>query len=113
MLATSVSVTMGDSELMSDRNSSGGSLPDFDPLAVDLPPAGSMPLGVGKEQVLADRYELGQMLSMGGVGAVYDAVDRKSERPVVVKILQWWEDCLLYTSPSPRDGLLSRMPSSA
>ena len=32
----------------------------------------------------------------------------------------WWngnldesQDCLLYTSPSPRDGLLSRMPSSA
>ena len=24
-----------------------------------------------------------------------------------------WEGCLLYTSPSPRDGLLSRMPSSA
>ena len=26
-----------------------------------------------------------------------------------------WEcySCLLYTSPSPRDGLLSRMPSSA
>ena len=24
----------------------------------------------------------------------------------------WWA-CLLYTSPSPRDGLLSRMPSSA
>ena len=23
------------------------------------------------------------------------------------------ENCLLYTSPSPRDGLLSRMPSSA
>ena len=23
------------------------------------------------------------------------------------------ETCLLYTSPSPRDGLLSRMPSSA
>ena len=23
------------------------------------------------------------------------------------------EACLLYTSPSPRDGLLSRMPSSA
>ena len=26
---------------------------------------------------------------------------------------EWWETCLLYTSPSPRDGLLSRMPSSA
>ena len=25
----------------------------------------------------------------------------------------WAESCLLYTSPSPRDGLLSRMPSSA
>lgn len=77
---------------MSDRNSSGGSLPDFDPLAVDLPPAGSQPLGMGKEQVLAGRYQLGQMLSMGGVGAVYDAMDRETGRPVVVKILQWWED---------------------
>ena len=26
---------------------------------------------------------------------------------------QWFVGCLLYTSPSPRDGLLSRMPSSA
>ena len=25
----------------------------------------------------------------------------------------WFHTCLLYTSPSPRDGLLSRMPSSA
>ena len=28
-------------------------------------------------------------------------------------IAAYWETCLLYTSPSPRDGLLSRMPSSA
>ena len=27
--------------------------------------------------------------------------------------LGWQYVCLLYTSPSPRDGLLSRMPSSA
>ena len=27
--------------------------------------------------------------------------------------LAGYERCLLYTSPSPRDGLLSRMPSSA
>ena len=26
---------------------------------------------------------------------------------------RWHNICLLYTSPSPRDGLLSRMPSSA
>ena len=37
-----------------------------------------------------------------------------------VNLRQAWQDvtpeswaCLLYTSPSPRDGLLSRMPSSA
>ena len=27
--------------------------------------------------------------------------------------MPWYDGCLLYTSPSPRDGLLSRMPSSA
>ena len=30
-----------------------------------------------------------------------------------IQIPQQWGGCLLYTSPSPRDGLLSRMPSSA
>ena len=29
------------------------------------------------------------------------------------KTMEIFEGCLLYTSPSPRDGLLSRMPSSA
>ena len=33
--------------------------------------------------------------------------------PHVVKYIGELKDCLLYTSPSPRDGLLSRMPSSA
>ena len=36
--------------------------------------------------------------------ATYTALTKKMENI---------EDCLLYTSPSPRDGLLSRMPSSA
>ena len=30
-----------------------------------------------------------------------------------IKGREWLKSCLLYTSPSPRDGLLSRMPSSA
>ena len=30
-----------------------------------------------------------------------------------LKEIQRQTGCLLYTSPSPRDGLLSRMPSSA
>ena len=33
------------------------------------------------------------------------------EEAVATESNQW--PCLLYTSPSPRDGLLSRMPSSA
>ena len=50
----------------------------------------------------------------------------RARGPVIEKILkellqeddllpknQQQEICLLYTSPSPRDGLLSRMPSSA
>ena len=43
----------------------------------------------------------------------------KSYHEVEVKLgwkEEWpssWKTCLLYTSPSPRDGLLSRMPSSA
>ena len=49
------------------------------------------------------------------LGDVYWMVGRKTEAE-----FQWRralsfdpETCLLYTSPSPRDGLLSRMPSSA
>ena len=33
--------------------------------------------------------------------------------PVLMVVSVWFWVCLLYTSPSPRDGLLSRMPSSA
>ena len=32
---------------------------------------------------------------------------------VLIMKLKYEKACLLYTSPSPRDGLLSRMPSSA
>ena len=34
----------------------------------------------------------------------------KFKLPCAIMLLKY---CLLYTSPSPRDGLLSRMPSSA
>ena len=53
-------------------------------------------------------------LKAGGVGL---NLTRASH---VFHIDRWWNPavenqatCLLYTSPSPRDGLLSRMPSSA
>ena len=38
-----------------------------------------------------------------------DVVDRDE----LVLVIDQLSVCLLYTSPSPRDGLLSRMPSSA
>ena len=38
--------------------------------------------------------------------AVYDTIKG-------AELLEDPKTCLLYTSPSPRDGLLSRMPSSA
>ena len=53
-------------------------------------------------------------LSLERIGDIFKAQNldfRFEEQPVgegeTVRI------CLLYTSPSPRDGLLSRMPSSA
>ena len=44
-----------------------------------------------------------------------EAVDASSEEinAAVKEMRDKHENCLLYTSPSPRDGLLSRMPSSA
>ena len=35
------------------------------------------------------------------------------KRELVAALVRRLKSCLLYTSPSPRDGLLSRMPSSA
>ena len=46
-----------------------------------------------------------------GVGPRHAVLDEKVRRLWVLAELS--NDCLLYTSPSPRDGLLSRMPSSA
>ena len=50
--------------------------------------------------------------------ALYLFCGRKCDRiKAILKepdgIVMIYKSCLLYTSPSPRDGLLSRMPSSA
>ena len=46
------------------------------------------------------------MQTNAGLLTVYiDSMDGSDDAPLI--------NCLLYTSPSPRDGLLSRMPSSA
>ena len=40
---------------------------------------------------------------------------QSNDIPIIseIEFSSWFTTCLLYTSPSPRDGLLSRMPSSA
>ena len=43
----------------------------------------------------------------------YDNSDYSKNHQVNKFFFPWSNSCLLYTSPSPRDGLLSRMPSSA
>ena len=47
--------------------------------------------------------------------AYFESLGVKKVRltPHVMNGVEHWEDCLLYTSPSPRDYAASRMPSSA
>ena len=49
--------------------------------------------------------------SLAEVVARVQAILRRSAGELPGDVLRY--ACLLYTSPSPRDGLLSRMPSSA
>ena len=50
---------------------------------------------------------------VAGYNCAYTAVDSLRAFDECLYILMCGTGCLLYTSPSPRDGLLSRMPSSA
>ena len=52
-------------------------------------------------------FFLAEDLDARSLGALIAAYEHK----IFLEGLLW--NCLLYTSPSPRDGLLSRMPSSA
>ena len=48
------------------------------------------------------------MIEIRGFGKEYDGFTAVENLDLNIA-----KGCLLYTSPSPRDGLLSRMPSSA
>ena len=56
--------------------------------------------------------------AIADLAAMREAVKQKNKNPKTINPLSKVDlvidhSCLLYTSPSPRDGLLSRMPSSA
>ena len=59
------------------------------------------------------QWILGKTIGAGSMGKVKLAKQAESGESVRHILLGWCSICLLYTSPSPRDGLLSRMPSSA
>ena len=77
--------------------------------------------------LIAERLELAGAVRRAKSGArfwrpsreeshVRELADATEDTPVELVSRIWAElmsACLLYTSPSPRDGLLSRMPSSA
>ena len=70
------------------------------------------PSGFGKTtlaKILAG-YEKPQS---GSVTIDGNKLSKKGYSPVQLIFQHPEKSCLLYTSPSPRDGLLSRMPSSA
>ena len=66
-----------------------------------------------KDVILLERNELTSGSSWHAAGSFHTV----SSDPNVSKLQDYtinlYKDCLLYTSPRPRDGLLSRMPSSA
>ena len=68
------------------------------------------------QQHLGDRWV--RTVSMSGTEGLKRGFEVKDSggpirMPVGPGVMGRVLDCLLYTSPSPRDGLLSRMPSSA
>ena len=65
------------------------------------------PVFLGRVDKAADE------LAMLGCGKSVDEVNRHIVGNLSSLYTIQSKSCLLYTSPSPRDGLLSRMPSSA
>ena len=63
------------------------------------------------EQIKALAEAQGQVMEEIPTPKLYNCVIKRKSNSG--KINQTHPTCLLYTSPSPRDGLLSRMPSSA
>ena len=59
---------------------------------------------IGDEWVYDTKFDVAQLIAQANVSASLNTLTGDTTYTVT---------CLLYTSPSPRDGLLSRMPSSA
>ena len=65
------------------------------------------------ETVVADPQKTQVVVVGAGIAGLAAAKDLQESGYEVTVLEASNRICLLYTSPSPRDGLLSRMPSSA
>ena len=77
---------------------------------------GVLPLSEDVMRQLKEKHPMGQGTQLGSLlfgpiddvpDVIFQQIDGDMIRDAALRT------CLLYTSPSPRDGLLSRMPSSA
>ena len=82
----------------------------FEPFRI--PSSSMMPTLLIGDFILVNKYEYGLRLPVL-YNKFIDINDPKRGDVVVFRYPDNPKICLLYTSPSPRDGLLSRMPSSA
>ena len=75
---------------------------------------GSIPFGLILTKVFLkkDIREIGSG-NIGATNALRTGNKLIGYSTLILDVLKAVIPCLLYTSPSPRDGLLSRMPSSA
>ena len=68
---------------------------------------------LANNQVLLSGVEAGRSYRFVDAVALDGFMDLPGPCLIEIKFRADMYSCLLYTSPSPRDGLLSRMPSSA
>ena len=70
---------------------------------------------VGELKLAGVEVPAGQMIMLRDIVNTYLLAGKRAMLFIAEHVTHPSEDidCLLYTSPSPRDGLLSRMPSSA
>ena len=66
-----------------------------------------------EKTIAAQRARIGMVFQRFNLFPHMTALENVMEAPIHVAGAGKDEACLLYISPSPRDGLLSRMPSSA
>ena len=69
-----------------------------------------------EKQKLLSFEDIKEIVDIGDWLGVQGTIKKTNKGELSIKVEKWEmlsKSCLLYTSPSPRDGRISRMPSSA